>query len=60
MCFLVSVRWHGTVPGEVYTHAWIVRYVRGDEFFLLLDDIAGIKISIPLELIEHVQMERKG
>jgi len=60
MTFHVAVRWHPPEQDTPCTSAWLVRYVTGDIFNLTLKDVSGIVVMIPLELIESVQMERKG
>ncbi|MBA0084818.1 MAG: hypothetical protein HRJ53_07475 [Acidobacteria bacterium Pan2503] len=60
MTFLVSVRWHPPEQQTPCTSAWLCSYVAGDIFNLTLKDASGIVVMIPLELIEYVQMERKG
>jgi hypothetical protein len=60
MTFLVCVRWRPKLNEPVCSAQWIVESVRGDCYTLILDDVAGIQHSIPLTLIETVQIERKG
>jgi len=60
MKFLVSVRWHPPEQETPCTSAWVCSYVSGDSFNLTLRDASGITVLIPLELIESMQMDRKG
>ncbi len=60
MRFRVSVRWRPDEQSPVCSSSWIVKWVRGDMFCLILEDGAGLTTSIPLALIEWVQMERIG
>jgi len=58
--FLVTVRWHPPNEQPTCTASWMVNAIRGDCFTLILDDLAGLEVRIPLAYIEHVEIHRKG
>jgi len=58
--FLVTVRWHPWTNDNVETYQCVAKSVRGDSLRLVLDSEEGFEVHFLLEVIETVQMERKG
>ena len=60
MRFLVTVRWRRRANAKLESYQCVVKSVRGDSLRLVLDTDEGLEVHFLLEVIEAVQMERKG
>ena len=59
MTFLVAVRWHPDVDKEAVSANWIVNYVAGDCYHLILCCADGVELRIPLALVESMHLEQR-
>jgi hypothetical protein len=60
MKFLVDVRWHIRKNDEVIESRWMVWGLSGNGTQLILEEVSGLRVVIPLDLIEFIRVQRRG